>query len=365
MGWAKFYEDNLEASAEALRDSCSFDKVGNYVTKNVEPPVFNCNYCNLSFHSKKDLYEHIKQKHNVPSSIMLVNGKIIKKECYVKELWSVKIIRYDLNNPVLINGIHIGEYDILNEIELTDRVYQVLLLDKHIIITIGKKDFKISLISQESINADRINTLISRWSMETSKNLHIDKNYVSFNEIECICLDGLYNYFIACVATGKDKQSRYNDAYAVLSGVVDVFPTAIILLKIIAFRFNWIERLRALCVGNDYFSTVYDFMTGTETIFPVTSNGNCQIFIEDELDETIQCIIAYQNKKYDDVKKFIGRYSLRSVLEIEDCNQRDRVCLLCARMAKRELNNHEALRYYNEIQTPFFEEERKDFIKTL
>ena len=66
MGWAKYHEDIVDA----ITDSGFYDRVSNYVTKSIEPPIFNCAYCNLSFYSKNDLYEHIKREHNIVSSIL-------------------------------------------------------------------------------------------------------------------------------------------------------------------------------------------------------------------------------------------------------------------------------------------------------
>lgn len=361
MGWAKYHEDIIDA----ITDSGFYDKVSNYVTKSVEPPVFNCSYCNLSFYSKHDLYDHIKQKHNVVSSILLVNGKIIHKECYVKDLKSLIVIRYDLNDLVFINEEPIRVDETLNEIDITNKVNQEFFANKSISICIGEKEFKIHLISQEHINVDKINKVITQWSMEAAKGRHVEKKSDSFNEIEKRCLDGLYNYFIACVSTGKNKDSRYNDAYALLSEVAGVLPVATVLLKIIALKFNWIEKLRILCVENDIFSNVYDFMINKQSEISYSETGSLQIFIEDELDEIIKTIIAYQEKKYNYVEIFVKRYPIRSITDVEDCNQRDKICLLCARMALKKSSKHEARRYYDEIQSPFFDEEKKNYIKIM
>ena len=361
MGWAKYHEDIVDA----ITDSGFYDKVGNYVTKSIEPPIFNCSYCNLSFYSKNDLYEHIKREHNIVSSILVVNGKIVHNECYVKELKSLIVIRYDLNDSIFVNQKQILEYATLNEIDIADRVYQDFLTNKAISISVGEKEFNIHLISQEHINLDKINSIISKWSIETSKGLHIQKSISSLNEIEKRCLDGLYNYFIACVSTGKNKDLRYNDAYAILSEVANILPVATVLLKIIALKFNWIEKLRVLCIEDDVFSKIYDFMTNNQSTLSRSETGSLQIFIEDELDEIIKTIIAYQENKYDDVEIFVKRYPVRSIADIADYNQRDKICLLCARMAIRRLSKHEARRYYDEIQSPFFDDEKINYIKTM
>lgn len=361
MGWAKYHEDIIDA----IIDSGFYDRVSNYVTKSIEPPIFNCSYCNLSFYSKNDLYEHIKQKHNTVSSILVLNGKIVHNESYVKDLKSLIIIRYDLNDLIYINQDRISGYDKVNEIDITVKVEQMLLDGKTVSISVGEKEFKIHLISQEHINVDKINEIVTKWSKEAAKGLHVKKDFYSFNQIERRCLDGLYNYFLACVSTGKNKDLRYNDAYAILSEMVGILPVATVLLKIIALKFNWVEKLRILCVDNDIFSSIYDFMINKKTTTFNEESGSLQIFIEDEIDEIIQNIVLYQKEKYDEVEFFVGRYPIRSISEIEDFNHRDRICLLCARLALKKLRKHDARRYYDEIQTPFFDNEKSDYIKTM
>lgn len=361
MGWTKYYEDIVDAKT----DSGFYDKISNYVTKSIEPPVFNCSYCNLSFYSKSDLYEHIKKAHNIVSSILAVNGKIVHNECYVKDLKSLVVIRHDLNDLIYVNQEQILGHETLNEVDIADMVYQDFVVNKTISVGVGEKVFKIHLISQDYIDVEKINSIISKWSIETSQGLHIKKNASSFNGIEKRCLEGLYNYFIACVSTGKNKDLRYNDAYAILSEVANILPVATVLLKIIAFKFNWIEKLRVLCVENDAFSSIYDFMINKQSTITQNEAGTLQIFIEDELDEMIKIIIAYQEKKYDDVEIFVKRYPFRFIADVADCNQRDKICLLCARMALIKLRKHEARRYYDEIQTPFFDDEKKNYVKIM
>ena len=106
-------------------------------------------------------------------------------------------------------------------------------------------------------------------------------------------------------------------------------------------------------------------MINKQSEISYSETGSLQIFIEDELDEIIKTIIAYQEKKYNYVEIFVKRYPIRSITDVEDCNQRDKICLLCARMALKKSSKHEARRYYDEIQSPFFDEEKKNYIKIM
>lgn len=365
MGWAKYYEDNIEI----IIDSDFYDRVGNYKTKHNPTPTFNysycCLYCNSLFNSKADLYEHIRRKHNVVSSLIVVNGKIAQNECYVKELKSLIVIRYDLKDSVFVNRNQVLQQPPSHELNLTDMVLKDFATTKTVSVAVGEKECKIYLISQEHIDVNKIDSIINKWSRDTSNGLHIQKEQSSLNKIEKRCLDGLYNYFIACVSTGKNKDSRYNDAYAILSEVTSILPVATIILEIIAFKFNWIDKLRILCINDDIFSKIYDFMTNNQSPTSHVKTSHLQIFIENELDEIIQTIIAYQENNYDFVENFIKHYPTRSIVNITDYNQSDKIYLLCARMARRKSNKHEARRYYDKIQSTFFDDEKNDFIKKI
>ena len=361
MGWAKYHEDIHDAKT----DSEFLHKVSNYVTKSIDPPIFNCLYCNAVFYAKKDLYEHIKSEHSSLSAMVVVNGKIVHNECFIKELSSLIVIRYDLSNSVYVNKTILKEFDKENEVDITDKIKKELLQNKKVVITIGERTFKIHLIAQENIDLNKINATIFKWSEKAAKGLHAEKSFDASNELEKKCLNGLYNYFIACVSTGKDKDKRYNDAFAILSEVENVLPAATVVLRIIAFKFNWVEKLRLLSVGDNTFSMLYNFLSGKESKNLHVENGSREIFIEDELDEVIKIMVAYQEKRYDYVNDFAKKYSLRLISKIADVNQRDKVCLICARMAIRSFAKYEARRFYDEIQTPFFEEEKNNFIKAI
>lgn len=361
MGWAKYHEDIMDA----ITDTQFYNKVGNYEIKNIDPPIYNCAYCGISFYKKADLYEHIKHKHNVITSIVVVNGKVLHNECYIKELKSIILVRYDLSDEIFINDIKLENVGLLNEIDITTFVAGIFSRDKKLSIKVGKKFFIINLISQESIDLRKINSIISRWSEETSQGKHIRKSNDYSNKMEQICLEGLYNYFIACVSSGRDKESRYEDAYAILSEVANILPPAMVLLKVIAFRFNWVEKLRLLSFDRDVFARIYDFMSNKVTSFNDIYDGTYDIFIEDELEDVIRIIYAYQEGKFEEVELFLKKYTFSNLSEIKDINHRDKIYLLLARMALKSGKKYDARRYYYEIQSPFVDEEKKLYIKSI
>ena len=106
MGWAKYQEDIIEA----ITDAQFYNKVSNYETKSIEPPVFSCSYCNKLFDSKNALYEHIKKEHNSVLAMVVVNGKIVHSECFVKDIKSLIVIRYNLNDEIFIDKPLLKKY---------------------------------------------------------------------------------------------------------------------------------------------------------------------------------------------------------------------------------------------------------------
>lgn len=361
MGWAKYHED----IGDAITDAKYLSRVFKYEIESVDPPCYNCMYCNLSFNSKNDLYEHIRNEHSIVSAMLIVNGRVVHSECYVKDLKTLIAVRYDLNDSIFINHKKIEVDSDMNEIDIINNVHDSLLRDKSISIIIGSREFIIRLVSREHINVNKISSVVRQWNLETAKGIYIRKDFSEYNEIEKLCLSGLYNYFIACISTGENKCSRYNDAYAILSEVVDILPIAKVLLKIIAFKYNWIEKLRSLCNGHDSFSVVYEFMTNQKSILQKSQQEECEIYIEDNLEEILMSMIRFQNQEYKSVESFVSKYPISSVKDIDDQNDKDKICLLCARMAARKLNKHDARRYYDEIITPFFDKEKKNYIKSM
>ena len=361
MGWAKYHED----IQDAITDAQIYSAAGVYTVMNTEPPTYNCAYCNLSFYSKNELFEHIKNAHSGVSSLVIVNGKIINKECYVKKVSSLKIIRYDFNKDIFINEKKIEGDEEAHELDITNLVQPDIETNKKITVQIGDKKYAIHRISQEYIDVEKINAIINEWNNQVAKGSHIEKTKKYSNELEQRCLDGVYNYFTACVAEGQNKVKRYNEAYAILTEVYDILPSAKIILKVIALKYNWIEKLNELCVKKDTFSTICDFMSNKKSFNFEKQEGALQLYIEDEIEEIIHAIIAFQKNDMAIVDKYLERYPGFSSLQQLEINHKDRICLLFARRAVKNGHKLEARRYYSEIQTMYFETEKTNFIKSL
>lgn len=361
MGWAKYHEDIEDAKVDLHYIGGYFG----YTQTNAVPPMFKCNYCNTAFSTREDLYAHIRDKHNMIAVMLVLNGVIAHKENYIKDLKSLLLVRYDLTEKITINGQELffeGEY----EIDLTKQVTSILEKNKKVLLKIGKKQYSLILISPASINQEKINRVIQKWSEEIYLGRPIERKYIDCSTFEQYCLDGIYNYFIACKTEGKDKDRRYDDAYAILSEFTELLPAARFLLKIICFRNNWVERLKTLCITDDFFRGIYEFLINCQIPMKSFEDKNgFKIYIEDDLESIIGLIEAYQNKNYSLVIEKTGGCTIQTLLRIEDINYRDKLCLLCARMAVKEGDWHKARRLYDEIQikAKCFDVEKEEFMR--
>lgn len=335
-------------------------------TVSAAEPLFKCNYCDKSFYSKDDLYAHINEAHANIKSLLVVNGMVVHGDVYLKELHSIYIVRYNLNEKFLING-----FDLLNsenEIDLFKIASDLLNKDGILKITVGEIKYQISLISQQSINGENIKNVVYDWNSKIAMGHSIQKyDRLCFNALERRCLDGFFNYFIAVQAEGKDKTDRYNDAIAILSEFSNILPIARFLTKVISFKYNWVQRLETLAVDNDIMLNMDEFFHDYQPITDIDlAKMDLNIFIEDNLEEVIQLISKVQKGEQSAINLVLSM-SYKDILKIEDINQRDKICLLKARLHKVKGDNRNAKRYYDELQivAECIQEERKKFYSSI
>ncbi len=357
MGWAKYKEDDDEIILERLEEKFP-------IPQKVNKILYYCPYCHNGFDSKDDMFNHIKNKHGHYGAIVILNNKIALKDNYISLVDSISIRRYDLDLNILINNQELNLDKNEVEINITDLITDYLSKSDNVKITIGDKIWKINKIAKSNINNDEINKIAYRWSLETSRDIHISKDYgKDFNAVEKRCLDGLFNYFIACVSNEHDKVKRYSEAQAILYDFVDLIPIARFIVKIIDIKINWISSLGNLCKNKDYLYYVYLFLSNKKIDKIELDNDGIQIYVEDSIEEIISIIINFVEKKYDVVNDYLDKYTNDKLMIMEDVNLRDKIYLLKARMFLLNNDVHRAKRAYDEIQSPFFEEgEKKAFM---
>ncbi len=361
MGYAKYHEDD-----QRIIDDRKYFLYGhNYIEKkNTFPPIFNCPYCNKAFYDKGKLNEHIKEEHNSVSNLLILNQQVVQKDAYIKEIKSLIIVRYDLSDSIQINDVEINGK---NDIDITDLAIEKLQSSKCLHIKVGNKVWTINLLTSELIDLSKMDSIVMHWSNAAQEGKIINRqDTCEFNLPENHCLDGFYNYFLACTAEFALKIKRYEDAYNILSEFAQIVPSAKFVLKVIAFKLNWVNNLRTLCGGNDLFGNVYDFFTDSQSKNHIDEfMGEKQVFIEDDLENSILAILAYQASNKDKLQDYIKQFDKETLLNMQDSNLRDRIYLLKARVAVKKGNTHEARRFYEEIATPFFNSEYEQFLKNM
>ena len=357
------YNDDINDRIEENKEGIGFP------IPTVSKPIHKCFYCNEPFESFDCLNNHIKRTHNEVGPLLIINGKIITDEYYVDEFYSAKIVLYGLKNiDISIDNQNINYKN--NEIDL---IPFLKAIKECYTIIIGHKKIRIHKRESEHIINSCIDDIIENWETQTNKGetLHPSQgNYpISLNKVEISYLNGFFDYFTACkTLTQTDKNNRYETAFAILSSISMLTPKARVLLKIIAFRFNWIEKLVVLSKATKgAFDIVVDFYyeRNPEKAEIDYSKGNEQrIFVEDDIEKCFYAIKAYQNGNWIAVNDYLNYWSAdEKISEIKDINQKDRILLLKARQMKKSDNYQEAKKYYSEIKTPFVRKEAEKFSK--
>ena len=361
MGYAKYHEDD-----QRIIDERKYFLYGyNYIEKvDTFPPVFNCPYCNKTFYDKEKLNTHIKEEHNSVNKLLILNQQVVQKDAYVGTIKSLIIVRYDLSEAVYVNDKEING---LNDIDVTELAIAELQTSKSLYIKVGNRDWTISLLTLELMDLSKMETVIMHWNIAAQNRTAINRQKQGdFNSPENRCLDGFYNYFLACNAECSLKIKRYEDAYNILSEFAQIVPLARFVLKVIAFKLNWVNSIRTLCGSSDLFKNVYDFFTNAQSNRNITEFiGEKQVFIEDDLENSILAILAYQTANNDKLHDYLKLFNKDTLLNMQDSNLKDRIYLLKARVAIREGKLHDARRFYEEIATPFFNNEYEQFLKNM
>lgn len=218
--------------------------------------------------------------------------------------------------------------------KIYDKIKETFLRNHEVVLIISKAKFIIKKYSVTVIDFKLIRPIIDEWSKKASLGVMVEKNYNNLNDVEKKYLDGIYDYFIACNTNGANKGERYLSAFGILDSFNPIDPIGLLILKIICFRLNWIDKLDNLCDVEDEFHSIFCFFKGEKKIFNICDeNISTKIFVEDEIINSINSIINYQNG---DIKKVDAYLSELSVYDIDDINLRDRVLLLKCLRAKEE-----------------------------
>lgn len=354
MGYAKYFEDDEEISIDRKFERIVFKE-------NVSLPIqtyYDCYYCDKSFESFELRNKHIKDHHSTVGPLLLINGKICSEEYYVDIINSAKIIFLGYTDLTIeIDKININH----NNVDID--IVQFLSKEKdNYNIKIGTKTYFIKKYKLENWEKSKCDEIIENWEKLLENNISLEYNDVTLNlnQIEKKYIDGFYEYYIACKA-GIDKinkQKRYNTAFTLLSSFDKLSGRANILLKVIAFRFNWIERLTNLSYGqsNGLFNPIVDFFNGINSDYKLKINNEeaiNKIYIEDELEVCIDAIYSFQNKDWLKVDEFIEYWNDYQLQNIENINLKDKILFYKIRRY-HILENYAKIEYYfKTLKSPF------------
>lgn len=360
MGYAKFFEDNERITTERKYErEIIYSIVQNKI-------YYDCYYCNKSFQSSENRNKHIKEKHNVVGPLLFINGKISSTEYFVDEIKNAKIVICGFKEvKIFFNQIMIKHAS--EEIDLIPHFKKYPVNCK---ICIGQKTYTIKKYNSQNISSKSVNEIINRWEKQINENekQQLSNEYPTYlNEAEKRYLNGFYNYFTACKTLDEtNKRRRYEDALASISSFNKLPPKGIVLLKIIAYKFNWIEKLGHLSkeTTGSTFDSIVDFFYG-ENCKLVESKDKKEneqhFFVEDEISESINAIIAFQNKDFVEVDEFLEKWTSGQVSRITDMNKKDRVLFLKLRRLSFLGRNLEAINCFEQIKTPFLKIEAKKY----
>lgn len=347
MGYAKYFEDNERIITERQH----YEEF----TKSPEPKTieYKCYYCNHLFETIESRNNHIRVDHNVIGPLLLINGRIATSENYVENIETIKIALCGFDNVDVFIGNKKVEVELQKaEIDLTTEFFNNV--DQYT-LKIGNKTYLIKKYSKKDIVNPKIEEIIGKWEEQTEKKETlfppIEMYPNSLNEAEKRYLDGFYNYYIACESkiNPEDRNNRYNTAYALLSSFNNLPPKANFLLKVIAFKLNWIQTLENLTgatQGQGIFDFILDFYYGRDSNVDKTENKiEKKIYVEDEISEYLEIVYGYQTKNNQKADDFLKQWNDEEINLIEDYNKKDRILFLKGTMCNK--------RYFDDIKTPF------------
>lgn len=232
MSYVKYYEDD-----EKIREHRQNLRHGTTNLANRRNPVryFDCKYCHEIFTDRKELFLHIKIKHNIVRPLVVVNGKIANDKYVVHDIDSAHIDLFGYSDTISINGNLISYSSDDEMIDITKLLQQALTISSRCSITFRSVSVEIEMVALSIDNINLIGSSIEQWEFEINTGMRLSTDSLDqANEGNRLFLQGMYNYYVACRAK-KDKAKRYDDAWAILSRFNDLLGVGSCVLRIIAY----------------------------------------------------------------------------------------------------------------------------------
>ncbi len=352
MGYNKYNEDDNDA----IDDRLHLRSINIPKCRSIEPLTeYKCHYCGDIFEDKKSYFSHIKASHNHVQPLLIVGGKTAKQIAYIKDNPSVILAPGPNQAMVTIGDFSLKTDEGTYELDISEYVEQSLQSGK-CRITIDGIVYWVQQYLQSEIRASYVYPIINRWEDITNKGLTLRFDATgTFNDSELEYLKAIYNYYAGCSKTcsAKDRGERYDEAFAQLSSIRGLDSLGCSILKIIAFRRNWAEKLHALCrQPDDLFNVVCDFFDDKESQNNIEMNlGMC---IDEVTAESLKAVLAYQRKDWACLERLLNSSIATTVT---DRNYIDRINLMRGRLEMMRGNYHRASSYFEEVASPYFQRE--------
>lgn len=363
MALAKFVEDLKKQNDE-------IDYMNNYQS-DVSPspklpdPV-KCLWCDDIFMNKMDCIRHIKAKHCHLDGVLEINGQIVREEVNIPFFSKAKVRCSNSETKIYLNGKKVLMVDRASDVDITSQVSSVLSEHDNCEISINGAKTMVRVAGIENINLDEITDIIYRWQINVENGNNIQRvDDSKFNESEKLLLNGLFNYFKASrkECEEQNRRKRYEDAYACLSRLRNKTAIGRFVLKVIAFRLNWIGELWQLSQADkqDIFYQISKYYHHDKE-FHVIDMGQmtASLYVEDQVKDCMDIMVALYSKDYILAQKIIDKYN--SYWRIDDTNLRDRLLLAQSVLAASQGNIKKAKFFFEEIKTCYFIKHMKEFL---
>ncbi len=356
MGLAKYFEDDCRIYSDRLYSIGLLD-LSKYRKMIAE---FKCPYCNGLFSEKDNMFSHIRKAHNINEPHLFINGFIVNGQdtIYVPEVRSASIQMYGFDKVVTVGAKTILT-DSEDNIDITGVVNESLTKKRFCEVLIGNNSYRIERYSLYSVDQNRLNEFVSEWEDNLRNGRVFKPFYIDSKEVngaEAFYLKGVFNYFVACQAKENDKIQRYYEANSILKQFMPTNSLGLCIQKIIAFKLNWVRTLDKLCEDYDtkdaFYSASSFFRNINSDRKTVVNQAMNSIFMEDELLEVLNAILAFNRRDYDSVNDYL---SLHEPNKITDNNLKDKILLLKYHMLMLNGKCEEARYTLEEIHSDEFE----------
>jgi hypothetical protein len=355
-------------------------------SKEIEPfdqPLIECPLCGELILSKEGLDQHIVAKHANKHVYVRINNKIVRGLVYLKEPpETLQVVLLGINHARLTiekKGSPAETLEFSDGISLIPYLKGFTSGEIHLRIEYERefREFGIFFGGWPEFNHKPIDQDALKFLFLPLNN-NEDPNFSEFSDrfltptkyyIQLQYARGFYDYALGfyMVHTGKEGNIHFESALNILAPFKT--KSAITAQRVLALRMNCFKLLRA-CGSSSRFTVADLFFNQPEARFakeitlssPKWSPQEYGIYIDKFTDTFLDALSAYYNEDYQMLDALC--HQLDKMLPELDRNNRDKLILLSARVAKKR--NEEVLckRFYQMLRYhPDFKDEAREMLE--